>query len=66
MERKAEDAAYGGETRRRLEEMNARLYRLNLGMEEVKTKLAGLSRTLAQLAAAQTGTRAPEEGEHRT
>ena len=63
MERKAQDAAFGSDTRRRLEEMNVRLNRVYLGLEEVKTKLAGVSRILAQLAAAQTGTNAPEEGE---
>lgn len=53
----------GNDTRRRLDQMTAMLYRLQLGMEELKAKLAALNRTAA-LPAERGGTSAGEKGEN--
>ncbi len=46
MENKRDAFEGGSDTRRRLDQMTAMLYRLQLGMEEVKAKLAALNRTV--------------------
>ena len=53
----------GDDTRRRLDRMTAMLYRLQLGMEEIKVKLAALSRTAA-LQAERGGAADGEKGEN--
>ena len=63
MDRKNGAYEPGGDTRRTLEQMNALLYKLNLGVEEVKARLSALNRTLTAAGGAIASREAGEERE---